>query len=129
VRSIAGMLALDTHPFITPQVKKYLSSVGGFNDAAWRAWQTYWLSTGLSAVEARLASEADTGTFCHGEQPTSADICRASLWAVMRVLKITVTNTPTLDRIMVACDAHVAFACAAPQLQAGAPGLSIVQRG
>jgi glutathione S-transferase len=123
------MLGLDTHPFITPRVKKYLSSVGGFNDAAWRAWQTHWLSTGLNAVEARLASEADTGTFCHGEQPTSADICRASLWVVMRVLKITVTNTPTLDRIMVACDAHVAFACAAPQLQAGAPGLSIVQRG
>lgn len=39
VRSIAAALAADTHPFIVPRVKKYLTTTGGFDDAAWRAWQ------------------------------------------------------------------------------------------
>jgi glutathione S-transferase len=38
-RSLAAMLAADTHPLITPRVKKYLTANSGFDDAAWRAWQ------------------------------------------------------------------------------------------
>ena len=121
VRSIAGMLASDTHPLITPRVKKYLAASAGFDDAAWRAWQIQWFSTGLAAVEQRLASEPQTGKFCHGDQPTMADICLASIFAVMRVFKITVPGTPTIDRIIAACDAHEAFAKAAPAKQVGAP--------
>lgn len=37
VRSLAAMLAADTHPLITPRVKKYLTANSGFDDAAWRA--------------------------------------------------------------------------------------------
>ncbi|MES3011202.1 MAG: maleylacetoacetate isomerase [Pseudomonadota bacterium] len=121
VRSLAGMLASDTHPLVTPRVKKYLTTVGGFDDAAFRAWQIQWFGTGLAALEQRLAMEADTGVFCHGDTPTLADICLASIVAVMRVFKITVPNTPTIDRIVAACDAHPAFARAAPSLQVGAP--------
>lgn len=121
VRSLAGMLASDTHPLVTPRVKKYLNTVGGFDDAAFRAWQIQWFGTGLAALEQRLAMEADTGVFCHGDSPTLADICLASIVAVMRVFKITVPNTPTIDRIVASCDAHPAFARAAPSLQVGAP--------
>lgn len=121
VRSLAAMLAADTHPLVTPRVKKYLAGTGGFDDAAWRAWQVHWFTTGMQAVEARLASEADTGTFCHGNQPTMADICLASIVAVMRIFKVTVADTPVIDRIIQACDAHDAFAKAAPHRQAGAP--------
>lgn len=74
VRSLASMLAGDTHPLITPRVKKYLTGTGGFDDAAWRAWQVQWFGTGMAAVEQRLASEKETGMFCHGNQPTTADI-------------------------------------------------------
>jgi maleylacetoacetate isomerase/maleylpyruvate isomerase len=121
VRSIAAMLAADTHPLITPRVKKYLAGAGGFDDAAWRAWQVHWFGTGLAALEQRLVSEAGTGKFCHGDEPTIADICLASIIAVLRVFKITIPDIPTIDRIMAACDAHPAFASAAPHLQAGAP--------
>ena len=51
-----------------------------------------------------------------------ADICLASIIAVMRVFKITVPDTPTVDRIIRACDAHDAFAKAEPSRQVGAPG-------
>lgn len=121
VRSIAAMLASDTHPLVTPRVKKYLTTTGGFDDAAFRAWQMNWFGTGLAAVEQRLASEPETGKFCHGDQPTMADICLASIIAVMRVFKITVPDTPTIDRIIAACDAHEAFKNADPFKQVGAP--------
>ena len=121
VRAIAGMLASDTHPLVTPRVKKYLSTSAGFDDAAWRAWQIQWFGTGLAALEQRLASEPQTGSFCHGDTPTMADICLASITAVMRIFKITVPDTPTIDRIALACDANDAFARAAPSRQAGAP--------
>ncbi len=121
VRSIAAMLAADTHPLITPRVKKYLTTTGGFDDAAFRAWQIHWFGTGLAALEQRLTSEAETGKFCHGDQPTIADICLASIIAVMRVIKITVPDTPTIDRIIAACDMHEAFKKADPLKQEGAP--------
>lgn len=121
VRSIAGMLVSDTHPLVTPRIKKYLVATAGFDDAAWRAWQVQWFGTGLAAVEQRLASESQTGRFCHGDTPTMADICLASVVAVMRVFKVTVPGTPTIDRVMAACDAHEAFAKAEPSRQVGAP--------
>ena len=123
VRSLAAMIAADTHPLITPRVKKYLVSTSGFDDAAWRAWQVQWFGTGLAALEQRLASEAGTGTFCHGDAPTMADICLASIVVMLRIFKITIPDIPTIDRIMVACNAHPAFANAAPHRQAGAPPL------
>ena len=121
VRSLAAMLAADTHPLITPRVKKYLTTAAHFDDAAWRAWQTHWFGTGLQALEQRLANEPETGTFCHGETPTMADICLASIVVVMRVFKIDVAGIPTVLRIMAACERLDAFAKADPTRQAGAP--------
>ncbi len=121
VRSLAAMLAADTHPLITPRVKKYLTTAGKFDDAAWRAWQIHWFSTGLQALEQRLASEPETGTFCHGNTPTLADICLASIVVVMRIFKIEVAGIPRVLRVMAACEQLDAFAKADPSRQAGAP--------
>ena len=121
VRSLALMLAADTHPLITPRVKKYLTTAGNFDDAAWRAWQIHWFSAGLQALEQRLANEPGTGAFCHGDAPTLADICLASIVVVMRVFKIEVAAVPTVLRIMAACEEIDAFALSAPGRQAGAP--------
>lgn len=121
VRSLAAMLAADTHPLITPRVKKYLTGAGGFDDAAWRAWQIHWFSTGLLALEQRLANEPQTGLFCHGDTPTLADICLASIVVVMRLFKIDVVNIPTVQRIMARCETMPAFAQSDPRLQVGAP--------
>jgi len=121
VRSLANMQAADTHPLITPRVRKYLTSEADFDDAAWRAWQQHWFGTGLSAVEKRLASEAATGSFCHGEQPGMADICLASVMAVMQVFNIKVPDIPVIERIVLRCQQLPAFAAAAPLSQHGAP--------
>ena len=124
VRSLALMLAADTHPLITPRVKGYLTGAGGFDAADWRAWQIHWFTTGLLAFEQRLANEPETGVFCHGDQVTSADICLASILAVMFVFKIKVEGTPKIDAIMARCLALDAFAKADPYLQVGAPNRS-----
>jgi maleylacetoacetate isomerase len=121
VRSLAAMLAADTHPLITPRVKKYLVTSAGFDDAAWRAWQIHWFSTGLQALEQRLAGEPQTGTFCHGDTPTMADICLASIVVVMRIFNIEVAAIPTVLRVMAACEKLDAFAQADPARQVGAP--------
>ena len=121
VRSIAGMLAADTHPLITPRVKKYLTAQPQFDEGAWRAWQTHWFTTGLQAVERRLTGDRETGIFCHGDTVTMADICLASIVVVTRVFKITVAEIPTIDRIVFACEKLDAFGKAEPYRQKGAP--------
>jgi len=120
VRSIAAMLAADTHPLITPRIKRFLTD-HGFDDAAWRAWQTQWFSTGLHAVEQRLASDGQTGRFCHGDTVTMADIVLMSIIVVTRAFKIEVTGTPTITRIAALCESLEAFAKADPMRQEGAP--------
>lgn len=120
VRSVSAMLAADTHPLITPRIKRYLTEQG-FGDAAWRAWQTQWFSTGLHAVERRLASESQTGEFCHGDAVTMADIVLMSILVVARVFKIEVPGIPTISRIAARCEAQAAFAKADPMKQDGAP--------
>ena len=121
VRSIAQMLAADTHPLITGRIKKYLTGEGKFDDAAFRAWQIHWFTTGLKAVEARLAHESETGTYCHGGTITIADICTASILAVMPIFKIEVAGIPTINKIMANCMSQDAFIKAEPLRQVGAP--------
>ena len=121
VRSLAATMASDTHPLIVPRVRKYLQETTGFDDAAWRAWQTAWFTRGFTDIEARLRDDSATGTFCHGDTLTIADICLASVEAVARVFKIKVDGIPTVDRIVAACNALDAFANADPMIQVGAP--------
>jgi maleylacetoacetate isomerase len=121
VRSLAALMVSDTHPLIVPRVRKYLTGTAGLDDAAWRAWQVNWFTRGFQTMEARLAGDPATGRFCHGDVPTMADICLASVIAVARVFKIEVAGVPTVNGIMARCEAIEAFARANPVRQQGAP--------
>ena len=124
VRAIALALAADTHPLITGRIKKYLFANAAFDDDKFRAWQTNWLTTGLQAVEKRLSTEPETGTCCHGNTVTHADICLASLLAVAPIFKIEIPDIPTISRIMGPIMSQNAFAQAEPLRQVGAPTMS-----
>jgi len=121
VRSLAGLLASDTHPLITPRIKKYLMSTSPFDDQKWRAWQTHWFTTGLQAFEERLVKEPGAGRYVHGDHISIADICMASIIVVARVFKIEVDAIPTVDRIMADLETLPAFTHADPYRQSGAP--------
>jgi maleylacetoacetate isomerase len=121
VRSLAALIAGDTHPMITPRVRAYLTTRAGFDDAAWRAWAVHWMTRGVRAMETRLAGDPATGDFCHGDQVTIADICLASLVTVAKSLKFELRDTPIVTRIVGRCEEIDGFARANPLRQAGAP--------
>ncbi len=108
-------------PLIVPRVRRYLVEQEGFDAARWKAWQTQWFGEGLRVLEARLAGDAATGAFCHGDAPTFADLCLMSCLMGVRVFKLDVGAMPTLDRIAASCRALDAFQRAEPERQLGAP--------
>jgi maleylacetoacetate isomerase len=120
VRSLAALIASDTHPLIAPRVRKYLTTRGAFDDAASRDWTSHWLCRGLTAMEARLAGDPNTGIFCHGDQVTIADVCLTSLLVIAKLFKFESPNAPTVNRIVARCELLEAFERANPKHQAGA---------
>jgi len=121
VRSIALIFAADHHPLIVPRVRRYLGEILKADDAQRTAWVRHWFREGLVQAEARLATEADTGQFCHGDTPTIADLCLISQVAGAKGFKVEMADLPTVSRIADACLALEAFARAHPLRQKGAP--------
>ena len=121
VRSIALLLAADHHPLIVPRIRRHLAEVVGLDDDQVTAWILHWFREALVLAEARLAGDAATGEFCHGDTPTLADLCLVGQAVVARGFRIDTAQFPTVHRITDACLALDAFARAQPLRQPGAP--------
>jgi maleylacetoacetate isomerase len=117
VRSIALAIACEIHPLNNLRVLNYLIGTLGVAEAQKNGWYRYWIDVGFEALERQLDRDDDTGTFCHGEAPTLADICLVPQLANARRFKIDLTPYPTLTRIEASCNALPAFAQAAPARQ------------
>ncbi len=117
VRSLAHIVALDIHPVNNLRILKHLEVEYGVDADGKAAWFSKWVHAGMQALEARLASERETGTFCHGDTPGLADLC---LWAqVLNNARFAVAldDYPTIARIQDACMSLSAFQNAAPANQ------------
>ncbi|MEO8676926.1 MAG: maleylacetoacetate isomerase [Casimicrobiaceae bacterium] len=117
VRSLALTIACDIHPLNNKRVQDYLTSTLGVTDEQRNGWVKYWIDMGFEALETRLAGDAATGRFCHGDAPTLADVCLVPQMANARRMDFDFTPYPTLLRIEAACAALPAFANAAPMKQ------------
>jgi maleylpyruvate isomerase len=117
VRAIALAIACDIHPLNNLRVLRYLVRTLGVSEKIKDAWYRHWIDTGLGALEAQLAADASTGTFCHGDAPTLADLCLVPQLANARRADIPLDSYPTLLRIESSCKALDAFARAAPDRQ------------
>jgi maleylacetoacetate isomerase len=117
VRSLALAVACDIHPLNNLRVLLYLKNTLGVSDEQKDGWYKYWIDVGLEAIELRVARDAATGRFCHGDAPTLADIFLVPQLANARRMNIDVTPYPTLLRIESACRALPSFAAAAPERQ------------
>jgi maleylpyruvate isomerase len=117
VRAIALAICCDIHPLNNLRVLRYLMRTLNVGEEAKDAWYRHWIDTGLAALEAELAADASTGTFCHGDVPTIADICLVPQLANARRTDIPLDSYPTLLRIDASCRALDAFARAAPDRQ------------
>jgi maleylacetoacetate isomerase len=117
VRAIALSIACEIHPLNNLRVLNYLTGTLGVAEEQKNGWYRYWVDVGFEALERQLDRDDDTGTFCHGEAPTLADICLVPQLANARRFKIDLTPYPTLTRIEASCNALPAFAQAAPARQ------------
>jgi maleylpyruvate isomerase len=117
VRAIAQTIACDIHPLNNLRVLKYLKHQLHVEDDAKNAWYTHWVELGLASVEAMLAGHPQTGTFCHGDTPTFADLCLVPQVANARRFNCDLSSMPTVVRIDAACSALPAFQRAAPENQ------------
>ncbi len=117
VRSLALEIACDIHPLNNLRVLNYLKNTLGVTNEQKDGWYKYWVDVGMEALESRLARDAATGRFCHGDTPTLADICLIPQLANARRMNVDVMPFPTLVRIEAACNALPAFIAAAPAQQ------------
>jgi maleylpyruvate isomerase len=117
VRAIALSIACEIHPLNNLRVLNYLTGTLGTTDEQKNGWYRYWIDVGFEALERQFVRDRETGTYCHGDTPTLADICLVPQLANARRFKIDLTPYPTLVRIEAACNKLPAFALAAPAQQ------------
>jgi len=117
VRAIALSIACEIHPLNNLRVLNYLTGTLGAADEQKDGWYRYWVDVGFEALERQLSTDRETGTYCHGETPTLADVCLIPQMANARRFKIDLSPYPTLVRIETACNKLPAFAQAAPARQ------------
>lgn len=117
VRALAQAIACDLHPLNNLRVLNYLTGPMGLGNDAKQTWYCHWIAMGLGALEATLAKDEQTGTFCHGDAPGLADCCLVPQLANARRFKCDVSPYPTLLNIEKNCQALEAFQRAAPDQQ------------
>lgn len=74
VRALAHVIAMDIHPVCNLNVAAHATELAGGDEAVRVAWMQHFIRKGLVAFEA-LLDHPSTGSCCHGDTPTLADIC------------------------------------------------------
>lgn len=120
VRALALVVACDIHPLNNSRILKYLEKDLGADEAARNQWYRHWIIEGFNALEKLLANNPATGKFCHGDQPTLADICLVPQVFNAKRFSVDLASYPAIRRINDQCLTLKAFADAAPEKQADA---------
>jgi len=121
VRALAQIVACDSHPLVVPRVREYLEHELRLDEPARLKWIQHWIGEALSALEANLAGNPETGRYCQGDAITVADICLVSQATGANFFKYDLARFPTVRRITDLCMQNDAFARAHPLRQPGAP--------
>jgi maleylacetoacetate isomerase len=109
VRAIAHDIACEIHPLNNLRVLRYLVHDLKVSEDDKNRWYRHWVETGLEVVEQRLAGQAGTGRFCHGDTPTLADCALVPQIFNARRFDCRLDHVPTVMRIHEACMALPAF--------------------
>jgi maleylacetoacetate isomerase len=117
VRSLALLIACEIHPLNNPRVLNYLTGKLGVSEDQKLEWYRHWVTMGFTPLETRLAQEAGTGRFCHGDTPGFADCVLVPQVANARRFKVDLEAFPTIQRIDAACRELEPFKQAAPESQ------------
>ena len=117
VRQLAYIVACDIHPLNNLRMLLYLRDRFSIGEEARAEWQRHWIGLGFSTLETLLAQSPLTGTFCHGDAASLADICLIPQMANGRRVNLDLSPYPTLLRIEARALAHPAFEAALPKNQ------------
>jgi maleylacetoacetate isomerase len=121
-RGLALIAVADGHPLVVPRIRMYMEKELGLDEPTRNKWLAYWSMKALEAIEAHLASERETGRFCHGNAVTMADICLASqVIGATTYFKCDVSRVPAVMRVYDECMKLEAFSKPHPLKQPGAP--------
>lgn len=117
VRALAQIIGCDIHPIDNLRVLRYLADPLGHDQRTVVTWFNHWIAKGFESLEALLARDDRTGTFCHGDTPGLADICLVPQCFNAKRHDLDMTPYPTVQRIFDACMALDAFEKARPERQ------------
>jgi maleylpyruvate isomerase len=116
VRALALAIACDIHPLNNLRVLQYLERTLNIGRDDRLAWYRHWIAEGFSALE-RMLDHPETGTFCHGGNPTLADIALVPQVANAQRYGCDLAPYARIRALNEACLALPAFARAAPANQ------------
>jgi maleylacetoacetate isomerase len=118
VRSLALTIACEIHPLNNTRVLAYLKSVLNASDAQHDDWYRHWVLEGFRGIEGMLKT-GGTGRFCHGDQPTIADVLLVpQVFNAKRFLDdAALAAFPTIMSIFAECMKLEAFDKAQPSKQ------------
>jgi maleylacetoacetate isomerase len=114
VRALAQVVACDIHPLDNLRVLKRMTGELKVSEQAKLNWYRHWVVEGFTALEALTSGHPATGTFCHGDKPSLADICLVPQIFNAKRYDCPLNGYPTLMRIFEACMAMTAFNAAQP---------------
>lgn len=109
IRSLALDVACEIHPLNNLRVLRYLVRELKVDEAAKNGWYRHWVEQGLAVLERRLATEPQTGRYCHGDAPTLADCVLVPQIFNARRFDCRLDAVPTVMRVFEACMALPAF--------------------
>lgn len=120
-RSLAQVVACDTHPLYVPRVRTFLMENYSLPRERMLEFLRNAFTSGLKVLETRLSTEEGTGRFCQGDAVSHADLCLVSLWVGTGIFGIATDPYPTVRRIAETVLALDAVVRAHPLRQPGAP--------
>ena len=121
VRSLSLGLVGDIFPLLPSRIRNALANDFNQDEAGVRRWCHDWVCRGLETLEASLVNDPATGTYCHGDSLTMADVCLASIIQVARRYECDLGPYPTVAGIYSRCEVMTAFRNALAVNQADAP--------
>jgi maleylacetoacetate isomerase/maleylpyruvate isomerase len=107
-------MACEIHPLNNLRVLRYLVHDMKVSEDDKNRWYRHWVETGLEVVERRLAGDARTGRFCHGDAPTLIDCVLVPQVYNAQRFKARLDHVPTVMRVFDECMKLDAFVSTQP---------------
>jgi maleylacetoacetate isomerase len=121
VRALSCAIAMDIHPVCNIGPVGYLLALTNGSESVRMAWMQKFIGDGLAALE-KLLEHPATGRFCHGDQPTMADLCLVPQVYNAKRWQVDIAALGRVNAIAAACAELPAFRAAYPVAPNSAAG-------